>query len=73
MQMASVMMSTTMKHASLMEEIALDPVIRVGLLMGIVMISIIILTAPLMVEIAVALLYTHNTAQNVYVLSEEEG
>ena len=97
-----MMMKTTMKPASLMEEIAVDlmsiqiiaqnayalkeeegaveelqhllelqlveAAIRVGLVMGIVMILTTILIAPMTVEIAVDLMSIHNTAQNVNAL-----
>ena len=51
----------------------LESAMRDGLQMGIVMISTTIQPAPTMEEIAVDVMSKHNTAQNVYVLKEEEG
>ena len=42
--------------------------VRIGLLIGIVMIPTIIYTSVMMVEIAVDLMLMHNTAQNVFVM-----
>ena len=56
MQMATVMMSTTMKPAFLMEEIVVDLMsmaIKVGLVMGFAMLSTTIQHAPMMVETVV--------------------
>ena len=47
--------------------------IRVGLLMGIVMISTTILTVTMMVEIAVDLMLIHNIAQNACVMNKFLG
>ena len=47
--------------------------IRVGLLMGIVMISTTILTVPMMVEIAVDLMLIHFIAQNACVMNKFVG
>jgi hypothetical protein len=97
--MGIVMISTTIKSALMMVEIAVDPmsiqhiaqnvsalkeegeevgklqlaqsVIKVGLLMGIVMISTTIKPAPMMVEIAVDPMSIQHIAQNVSALKEE--